>query len=88
MFDRIRSLIRRLHEASEVEALTDRELAELAMTRKAIAYGAGSGPEVTHWRLPDPACAGKGRRKDPAAAQMRLPRLIRKPPCAARRAPP
>ncbi len=33
MFDRIRSLIRRLHEASEVEALTDRDLADLGMTR-------------------------------------------------------
>lgn len=36
MFDRIRSLIRRLHEVNEVNALTDRDLADLGMTRAQV----------------------------------------------------
>ncbi len=33
MFDRIRTLIHRLHEVKEVNALTDRDLAELGLSR-------------------------------------------------------
>lgn len=36
MFDRIRSLIQRLHEVSEVNALTDRELDDLGMSRTQV----------------------------------------------------
>ena len=33
MFDRIRSLLNRLHEVKEVEALTDRDLADIGISR-------------------------------------------------------
>lgn len=36
MFDRIRSLIHRLHEVNEVAALTDRDLADLGMSRDQV----------------------------------------------------
>ncbi|WP_136645117.1 DUF6455 family protein [Tabrizicola sp. YIM 78059] len=36
MFDRIRSLLHRLHQVSEAEALTDRDLEDLGMTRAQV----------------------------------------------------
>lgn len=36
MFDRIRSLLRHLHEVQEVNALTDRDLDDLGMTRAQV----------------------------------------------------
>lgn len=36
MFDRIRALVRRLHEVQEVNALTDRDLDDLGMSRDQV----------------------------------------------------
>jgi len=36
MFDRIRALLHRLHEVNEVDSLTDRDLADLGMSRSQL----------------------------------------------------
>ncbi|MFZ1467734.1 MAG: hypothetical protein WAT09_02030 [Paracoccaceae bacterium] len=46
MFDRIKTLLSRWHEISEVDALTDREVADLSMTRSQLRAFAKMPPDV------------------------------------------